>query len=187
MSQEISSKVIGQLKQNSQFSDWWESVEIKVPLFDDTKLKVSFIDFEPENDSEFIEEADHALAVFLKLSVRDRNSISELAYKNCMDFLEMVEFDEADDPLRQIQDHNDIWKFIYPKDIYVSRRHRNDKDIYVVVSCECEWEREHGLQFVFRQGKKLTRISDIDGHLTDADAYDKQDEEDELLSKFDCD
>lgn len=37
---------------------------------------------------------------------------------------------------------------------------------------------------MFRQGKKLTRISDQDGHLTEADAYDKPDEEDELLSHY---
>jgi len=52
------------------------------------------------------------------------------------------------------------------------------------VACECDWEPEHGLQLVFRQGRKLTRISAQDGHLTEADAYDKPDEEDELLSKF---
>lgn len=182
--QEISSKVIGQLKQNSECSDWWESKKIEVPFFDHQKLAMTFMSFEPENDHTFINEADQALTYFFKLGAEDRNSISELAYKNCMDFLEAVEFDEADEPLRQIKDKNDIWKFIYPNGIYLKRRHRNDKDIYVVVDCECDWEQEHGLQLVFRQGKRLTRISDIDGHLTSADAYNMPDEKDELLSKF---
>ena len=66
----------------------------------------------------------------------------------------------------------------------MSRRAYQEQDIYVQVACECDWEQEHGLQLVFRQGKKLTRISDNDGHLTEADAYGKPDEEDELLSKF---
>jgi hypothetical protein len=101
-----------------------------------------------------------------------------------MDFLDAVEYDEADEPLRQINNKNEIWEFIQPTEIYISRRHRRDNDIYLQVSCECDWEQEHGLQLVFRQGKKLTRISDQDGHLTEADAYDKPDEEDELLSKF---
>ena len=52
------------------------------------------------------------------------------------------------------------------------------------MACECEWEQEHGLQLVFRQGKKLTRVSDQDGHLTKADAYGIPDNEDKLLSAF---
>ena len=44
--------------------------------------------------------------------------------------------------------------------------------VYVQVACECAWESEHGLQLVFRQGATLSRVSDQDGHLTHADAYD---------------
>lgn len=50
--------------------------------------------------------------------------------------------------------------------------------------CNCDWEYEHGLQFVFRQGRVLTRVSAEDGHLTEADAYDKPDSKDKLLSQF---
>ena len=185
--QEIHSKVIGQLKQHSEFADWWVSEEIEVPFFDNKSLTVTFMGFEPENDHTFINEADISLMNFLKLNAECIRSISEHAYKNCMDFLEAIEFDEADEPLRQIKDKNEIWNFIQPSGISVDRRHRNDKDIYVAVECNCDWEREHGLQFVFRQGKKLTRISAIDGHLTDADAYGIPDEKDILLSKFYCD
>jgi hypothetical protein len=184
MSKEITSNIIGQLIQDNNFPDWWESSKIEIPFFDDRKIAITFMDFEPELDKTFIEESDLALANFLKLTIDDKNSISELAYKNCMDFLNAVGFDEADEELRQIKDHNDIWKFIYPTEIYVTRRPSGEEDIYLSIACECEWEREHGLQLVFRQGKKLTRISEQDGHLTEADAYDKPDEKDELLSKF---
>lgn len=142
------------------------------------------MDFEPDHDTTFLQEADLALTNFFKLNSADRNSISELAYKNCMNFLEAISFDEIDQPLREIKDKNEIWKFIHPSEIYVTRRPYKEQDMYVQVACECDWEQEHGLQLVFRQGKKLTKISDQDGHLTEADAYDKPDEEDELLSKF---
>ena len=66
----------------------------------------------------------------------------------------------------------------------MARRSRRYEDIYINVTCECEWEKEHGLQIVFRQGKQLTRISEQDGHLTEADAYDKPDKEDALLNQF---
>lgn len=184
MNKEIISKIIGQLKQEKSFPDWWKSEEISIPLFDNNKLTITFMDFEPEHDKTFIDEADQALTNFLTLNIDDRNIISELAYKNCMDFLEAVGFDEADEPLRQIKNKDEIWNFIQPTEIYVTRRPYKDQDIYVFIACECDWEQEHGLQLVFRQGKKLTRISDQDGHLTEADAYDKPDEEDELLSRF---
>jgi len=184
MNKVIISKIIGRLNQQESFPDWWKSEEIEIPFFDNYKLPIIFMDFEPEHDKTFIDEADQTLTNFLKLNADDRNLISELAYKNCMDFLEIVEFDEADEPLRQIIIKDEIWKFIHPTVIYVLRRHSRDEDIYLQIACEADWEQEHGLQLVFRQGKKLTRISDQDGHLTEADAYNKPDEEDELLSRF---
>ena len=184
MTNQLTSQVIGQLNQDEKFADWWKSKPFEIPYFDNLRLAIIFMDFEPEHDTTFLKEADQALTNFFKLNSTDRNSISDLAHKNCRDFLEAVDFDEADQSLREIQDTNDIWKFIHPSEIYVSRRPYKDHDIYVQVACECDWEQEHGLQLVFRQGKKLTRISDQDGHLTEADAYGKKDEEDELLSKF---
>lgn len=184
MTKEITSKIIGQLRQEDQFPYWWKSSKIEVPFFENKKLKVTFMDFEPEHDKTFIEEADQALTNFLKLNLVDRNSISDLAYRNCKDFLDAVDFDEADQPLRQIKDYNEIWNFIHPTEIYVTRRPYKEHDVYLMLACECDWEQEHGLQLVFRQGKQLTRISDQDGHLTEADAYGKPDEEDELLSNY---
>jgi hypothetical protein len=184
MTKEITSKIIGQLKQEDQFPDWWKSSKIEVPFFENEKLTVTFMDFEPKHDKTFIEEADQALTNFLKLNLVDRNSISDLAYRNCKDFLDAVDFDEADQPLRQIKDYNEIWNFIHPTEIYVTRRPYKEHDVYLMLACECDWEQEHGLQLVFKQGKQLTRISDQDGHLTEAGAYDKPDEEDELLSNY---
>ncbi|MBA4241774.1 MAG: hypothetical protein C0448_13695 [Sphingobacteriaceae bacterium] len=184
MSNEITSKIIGLLKQEESFPDWWKSDEITIPFFDNKKLTVTFMDCEPEHDKTFIEEADNALINFLNLTNDNRKSISDLAYKNFMDFLDAVDFDDVDESLRQIKDRNEIWNFIHPSEIYVTRRPYKEQDIYVMIACECDWEKEHGLQLIFRQGKKLTRISDQDGHITEADAYGKPDEEDELLAKF---
>jgi len=184
MTKKITSKIIGQLKQEDKFPDWWKSSKIEVPFFENEKLTVTFMDFEPEHDETFIEEADQALTNFLKLNLADRNSISDLAYGNYKDFLDAVDFDDADQPLIQIKDYNEIWNFIQPTEIYVTRRPYKDHDVYLTIECECDWEQEHGLQLVFRQGKQLTRISDQDGHLTEADAYGKPDEEDELLSNY---
>ncbi|WP_251007438.1 DUF6985 domain-containing protein [Tenacibaculum dicentrarchi] len=167
----IKSEIIGELKQNDQFEDWWESEVIEIPFFDNKKMKITFMDFIPENDTEFIKEADKALKSFLKKSKNDRLLISNLAYENCMEFLNAVEFDDVDKPLRDIKDKNKIWKFIYPQDIYVTRSHDKFEIIYLNLACECEWEQEHGLQLLFKEGEKLTRISEQDGHITESDSY----------------
>ena len=204
MGKEILSNKIGRLKQDDRFPNWWKSEALEIPYFGNDKLTITLLDFEPEKDKTFLYEAEQALMNFIKLNIDDRNSISELAYKTCLDFFAATGFDEeavkmfqeVENPqpwhlktielgkLLKLQNINDVWEFIHPTEIYVARRPYKDQDMYIQVACECDWEEEHGLQLVFRQGKKLTRISDQDGHLTEADAYDKPDEEDELLSKF---
>jgi hypothetical protein len=179
----IKSTVIGTLAQNSDFEDWWESDLIEIPFFNNLKLKVVFMGLLPEEDEQFIPEADNALNLFISKTDTDRLAISHLVYKNCMDFLNAVGYDEYDKVLWEIKDKNDIWNHVQPFEIYISRRPYNDKDIYININCDCDWELEHGLQLVFRQGKQITRVSMIDGHLTEADAYDKPDSEDERLQK----
>ncbi|MGI4739847.1 MAG: DUF6985 domain-containing protein [Janthinobacterium lividum] len=184
MNAQIQSQIIGSLTQDENFPDWWTSNKFPIPFFDNEELSISFTGYEPGEDSEFLIEADKALTNFLTLGKPDRESISYLVYKNCMEFLDTVDFIEEDQPLRDIKDRNEIWKFVWPSNIYLSRRPYNQPDIYVQIACECDWEQEHGLQLVFRQGRKITRVSEQDGHLTEADAYGKPDEEDELLAKF---
>jgi hypothetical protein len=184
MSSQIISSVLGQLTQDKNLKGWWKSNSFEIPFFNKERLTITYTDCEPEEDKTFIIEADKALTNFFKLNSTDRQAISENAYKLCMDFLNEIEFDEADEPFRKISDKNDIWNFIHPTELFVTRRPFKEKDMYVQIACECDWEQEHDLQLVFRQGIKLTRISYFDGHLTEADAYGKPDEEDELLSGF---
>ena len=182
INEEITSRIIGQLKQVERFPDRWKSTGIEIPFFDNEKLTIIFLNFEPKHDNTFVEEADQALSNFLKLTSADRNAISGLVYENCINFLDAIGFDEAGDPLRLVNEQDEIWKFVYPTEIFVTRRHRGDNDIYVQIACECDWEQEHGIQLVYRQGKQLRRISEQDGHLTEADAYDKPYVEHEFLS-----
>lgn len=182
MSKEISSKIIGQLRQSDRFEDWWTSSPIAIPFLDNEKFPITFMDFQPDHDATFIHEADKALKYFLELDLNYKKEISSYVYKNYQDFVGVA--NDSGFPVVQINNRDDIWQNIDITEIYVTRRPYNDKDIYIVLSGGCTWEEEHGIQLVFRQGKKLTRVSDNDGHLTEADAYGKPDNEDELLSQF---
>jgi hypothetical protein len=174
------SEIAGELTQSKQVPDWWESQPLELPLFNNEKASVTFQGLGTEFS---MEDADKTLADFLSLTHEYKIKLSGLVYKSYMDF--MAEIGDNDDfESLKIADIEEVWNFIQPNGVAVERRPYNDMDIYIAVGCNCEWEQEHGLQLVFRQGKKLTRISGIDGHLTDADAYDIPDAEDELLSRF---
>jgi len=42
MNRTIFSKIIGQLKQDENFPDWWKSDEVEIPFFDNRKLTITF-------------------------------------------------------------------------------------------------------------------------------------------------
>lgn len=50
------------------------------------------------------------------------------------------------------------------------RRTYRDKGIYISLECNCDWEEEHGLQIVFKNGLNVNKIGPYDGHLTNSDA-----------------
>jgi hypothetical protein len=184
MSNTITSQVIGTLTQDKTFPDWWASGEIAIPFFDGEKLTVTFTDFMPDDDEHFVREADAALISFLSLGREDRLALSNSIYKNCNEVVEVTDDEYIPEEIRAIKDETQVWDYVHPTEIYVTRRPKNDQDIYIQIACECDWEEEHGLQLVFRQGQKLTRVSSQDGQITEADAYGRPDEEDELLSLF---
>ena len=180
----INSKIIGKLTQDEQLDTFWVSQAQAIPFFEGIKLPVTYISNASETIEVFIEDADKAIQNFLQFVTNDRLNITEYAYENCKEFVEAVNEDWLNKLLEQLVDKKSIWNHIEPTQIYVERRYYHDKDVYVSIACECEWEQEHGLQFVFRQGKKLTRVSTQDGHLTEADAWGISDSEDKLLSAF---
>ncbi|WP_407939254.1 DUF6985 domain-containing protein [Microbulbifer thermotolerans] len=47
----------------------------------------------------------------------------------------------------------------------VLRRPYGDKLVYISLECSCDWEREHGLQIVFKQGLYVNKIGPLDGIL----------------------
>ncbi len=78
-------------------------------------------------------------------------------------------------PSPQMKHLDDIWKHVqFGSTIYVSRRDDGDEEdgIYLSLECNCDWEVEHGLQIVLRNGRKITKVGPFDGHLTNSDAFD---------------
>ncbi len=153
----MQSKIVGHLKPNKYNSDFFESEPFEIPYFDNQNLKVGFIE---ALHQPYLETADKVLGNFLKLDSKDRIKNSEIVLHYYTETLKYGYTKPLD-----ISTKREIWNFVTPTEIVI--HWDENEDFYLCVSCECEWEEEHGLQLVFKNGQTLTRASGHDGHFTD--------------------
>jgi hypothetical protein len=86
-------------------------------------------------------------------------------YQDCNSYLQ-----PDDEEFISIASPEDIWEHIeIGGEATVSRRFDGDQGIYISLSCYCDWEEEHGLQIVFKNGSRVNRVGSCTGHLTNAD------------------
>jgi hypothetical protein len=149
------SKIAGQLTQDEDFEEWWYSKLIEIPYFQNKGLRIVFTDAGNEN---YFKLAETALYHFMQLSNSTREQHSNQIIENYR--LNLI-FDYT--PRLDLKSDKEIWSFVYPKEIFLELNEKGE--VFVLVSCGCEWEEEHGLQLVFKEGQNLTRVSYNDGGL----------------------
>jgi hypothetical protein len=88
---------------------------------------------------------------------------------------EMLDLYDDEDRLHvSIEQPSDVWEYVqFGLELHVSRRAAGDDEdgIYFSLECNCDWEPEHGLVLVLRDGLAFTKVGPYDGHLTNSDAY----------------
>jgi hypothetical protein len=83
-------------------------------------------------------------------------------------------YDDEHRPHVSIEQPSTVWQHVqFGPELHVSRRADGDDEdgIYFSLECECDWEPEHGLLLVLRDGSAFTKVGPYDGHLTNSDAY----------------
>jgi hypothetical protein len=166
--------LLGKLRPDPNFPEWLVSRKTPVPYFEGRKLQFILEDLATDPG---LNDFRNAVAAFLHLTVDDRSLATQYVYRNCSRFVEAVGADDFDFTIDQ---PTQVWSYVYPEAIHVSRRYRRDEKVYVQIVANCEWEKEHGLQIVYREGKTLVRVSAQDGHLTTTDAYDLPEKQDRI-------
>ncbi len=74
-----------------------------------------------------------------------------------------------------IKSADELWQHVQlGSEPMVTRRPYGDEGIYISVECGCDWEEEHGLQLVLKNGLKINKLGGYDGHLTNSDAFDNE-------------
>jgi hypothetical protein len=109
-------------------------------------------------------EVHDAVTAFLGLDER----VLRASATSIFDYYLDVRSDVGDEVgFPSISSPEDVWQHIVFGEVAVGR---DGAAVFVSVESECSWEREHGLQIVFRAGRAVTKVGPFDGQYTNASA-----------------
>ena len=143
---------------------WYFSEPIPVPVLDGLLCRMTVAGYDDDEDqSQF----HRAIQNFLSIQPAVLRAAEEhvFAYYSAIrdaDAFQVVPIATA----------AEVWRHVVlGAQPVVIRRAYGERGIYVSVECECDWEPEHGLQIVFRNGLEVVKVGPYDGHCTNSDAY----------------
>jgi hypothetical protein len=155
---------LGEVTKDERFG-WYYSQPIAVPMLGGKPCRIVLEDYDGDERKE---DFHVAIANFLSAPpsvLRDGDEPLFRYYKDCAEWVE--------GDLEPITNSDQLWSHVRIGDEpMLTRRANGDKGIYVSLDCNCDWEREHGLQIVLKNGLKINKLGPYDGHLTNSDSYD---------------
>jgi hypothetical protein len=121
------------------------------------------------DDNPPVEDFHEAIINFLKAP----NTVLTAAELHIFKYYLDVKADIApEDDFPSVGSPSEIWAFVrFGDEAVISRRPNGDNSIYISLECNCDWEPEHGLQIVFKNGAVVNKVGPYDGHLTNSDAF----------------
>ncbi|WP_444932074.1 DUF6985 domain-containing protein [Microbulbifer sp. SSSA002] len=157
---------LGEVEED-QFNNWLMSKPIAVNVLGGEQFELILDEYKDDKAKEDFHEA---IQNFLSIDDSTLKEAQDHIYRYYRDIF--VQLIPGDDWYVEIATPDKIWKHIkFGSTATVSRRPHGDKSVYISLECSCDWEREHGLQIVFKQGLHVNKIGPFDGHLTNSDAY----------------
>jgi hypothetical protein len=165
----MESKTLGALLFDTD-NECRKSSTIKVPALGNIACTFTFPELD-EDARDFPTEFETAVRNFLGLPNGWLENCSPYLWEYYRDMIEMIGQDDID-PIDA--DDDILTRIELDPDIEV-RWDCDENDVYVSFGGGCDWEIEHGLQITLRNGKILAKVGDYDGHVSNADAYDRED------------
>lgn len=147
--------------------DCYYSDELPVPLLGGAACRIVVEGYDNDDGKEDFHVAIGNFISADESVLREAEPYIFQYYERCKDY-----FDPEDEAYVDIKCASDVWEHIHfgHKPTF-TRRAYGDKGIYVSLECGCDWEPEHGLQIVFKNGLKVNKVGAYDGHVTNSDAY----------------
>jgi hypothetical protein len=159
--------LLGEVTKDERFG-WYYSKPIPVPMFGGKQCRIVLDGYEGDDRKE---DYHVAIANFLSGSPAILREADEPLFRYYKDFEEWW----LEDNQQPIKSADELWQHVrLGSEPVVSRRPYGDCGIYVSVECGCDWEEEHGLQLVLKNGLKVNKLGGYNGHLTNSDAFDDE-------------
>ncbi|MCP5080404.1 MAG: hypothetical protein GY948_01770 [Alphaproteobacteria bacterium] len=131
---------------------------VSVPFLNYVLCPINFDEYEVSDT-----EALQAVGAFLELSNADRLRLSFHVHAHYLASARAMgsEYDDEHDMLggkAPPASQEDVWRLVTGSDLMV--RKENDV-LYVLVVSDCEWELDDGFCMIFRHGKELVKVGDL--------------------------
>lgn len=155
---------IGPLEEDPELN-WHQSAPVALPLFNGAECNV-VIEAYKEEDREGI------FATVANLLSRDFSVLQAVEgdiyayYQDCN-----ADWEPGEEGYLEIATPADVWKHVQFGFEACISNHFRDGHFYVSLECNCDWEPEHGLQIVLRDGLKVNKVGAYNGHVTNSNAY----------------
>ncbi len=110
---------------------------------------------------------DRAITSFLALEPSALTDVEEHVFRYYLDCKD--DFEPGEPGYLEIGKASDVWKHVdFGGEATVGRE---GNAVYISLGCNCDWEQEHGLQIVFKDGQRVNKVGPFNGHFTNSHAY----------------
>ncbi len=151
--------------EKDESTDWYFSDPIEIAVLGGQECEVVLEEYD---EDECKVDFHAAIANFLAADPKVLREADEALFGYYKDY-EAYWLEEGNAPITTAEE---LWQRVrFGAEPMVSRSAYGDNAVYVSVECGCDWEVEHGLQIVFKNGLAITKLGPFDGHLTNASAY----------------
>ena len=159
---------LGQVVEDTELR-WYRSGPVVVPVLGGALCHIVVDGYDEDHRKDDFHEA---IRTFLALDPSALTVASPSIFAYYRDVMDDVMAEGDMDWYVEIEGPHDVLNHVQlGNQPTVSRDAHGDRRVYVSLECECDWEIEHGLQIVFRDGRAVTKVGPYDGHLTNASAY----------------
>jgi len=160
---------IGDVESHADVSEWLISPPHPIKCF--LGHVVQFV-FEGYLDDPRKSDYHRAIQNLLELDCSALTAVTPYVAQYCNEISYLCGDEEL--PQVSIEQPSDVWNYVqFGSELQVSRRAEGDDEdvIYFSLECNCDWEPEHGLVLIMRDGRAFTKVGPYDGHLTNSGAY----------------
>ena len=158
---------IGEVSRHPNIDEWLMSEPYALPCLKGHSVRFVFDGYTDEYQMDY----QAAIQNLINLDASALAAVAPHVAQYCREMISI--YDPADRPDIRIVHASDIWGYIqFGEEMHVVRRAAGDDEegIYFSLESACDWEQEHGLDLVLRDGLAFTKVGPFDGHITNSDA-----------------